>query len=87
MLNQFTEKNLRRRTRKTLGHPYACEVTRKVIEAAPQLRVGGRAGVGVDNVQVSVLSTHWSCRFKWHGILGSATPSSSPSAAASSTLL
>jgi D-3-phosphoglycerate dehydrogenase len=28
------------------------KVTRKVIEAAPQLRVVGRAGVGVDNVDV-----------------------------------
>src|SRR3974377_2344001 len=28
------------------------KVTRRVIEAAPQLRVVGRAGVGVDNVDV-----------------------------------
>ena len=28
------------------------KVTKKVIEAAPQLRVVGRAGVGVDNVDV-----------------------------------
>src|SRR5204862_863306 len=28
------------------------KVTRKVLEAAPQLRVVGRAGVGVDNVDV-----------------------------------
>ena len=28
------------------------KVTRKVIEAAPKLRVVGRAGVGVDNVDV-----------------------------------
>src|SRR5436190_18251464 len=28
------------------------KVTRKVIEAAPELRVVGRAGVGVDNVDV-----------------------------------
>jgi len=28
------------------------EVTRKVLEAAPQLRVVGRAGVGVDNIDV-----------------------------------
>src|SRR5437016_1140977 len=28
------------------------KITRKVIEAAPQLRVVGRAGVGVDNVDV-----------------------------------
>src|SRR5512141_3263755 len=28
------------------------KVTRKVIEAAPQLRVVGRAGVGVDNIDV-----------------------------------
>src|SRR6185436_20055330 len=28
------------------------KITRKVLEAAPQLRVVGRAGVGVDNVDV-----------------------------------
>src|SRR5271155_2412934 len=28
------------------------KITRKVIEAAPELRVVGRAGVGVDNVDV-----------------------------------
>ena len=30
------------------------KVTRKVLEAAPKLRVVGRAGVGVDNVDVEV---------------------------------
>ena len=42
------------------------KVTRKVIEAAPRLRVIGRAGVGVDNVDVeaatqrgSMVSTGW----------------------------
>ena len=30
------------------------KVTRKVMEAAPQLRVVGRAGVGVDNIDVEV---------------------------------
>lgn len=30
------------------------EVTRKVLEAAPQLRVVGRAGAGVDNIDVEV---------------------------------
>src|SRR5512140_3259005 len=33
-------------------------VTRKVIEAAPQLRVVGRAGVGVDNVDVEAATQH-----------------------------
>ena len=32
------------------------KVTRKVIEGAPQLRVVGRAGVGVDNVDVEAAS-------------------------------
>ena len=31
------------------------KVTRKVIEAAPKLRVVGRAGVGIDNVDVRSL--------------------------------
>jgi len=34
------------------------KVTRKVIEAAPQLRVVGRAGVGVDNVDVEAATQH-----------------------------
>jgi len=34
------------------------KVTRKVIEAAPQLRVVGRAGVGVDNVDVAAATEH-----------------------------
>ena len=34
------------------------KVTRKVIEAAPQLRVVGRAGVGVDNVDVDAATQH-----------------------------
>src|SRR6266478_7214909 len=34
------------------------KVTRKVIEAAPQLRVVGRAGVGVDNVDVEAATEH-----------------------------
>jgi D-3-phosphoglycerate dehydrogenase len=34
------------------------KVTRKVIEAAPQLRVVGRAGVGVDNVDVDAATEH-----------------------------
>ncbi len=34
------------------------KVTRKVIEAAPKLRVVGRAGVGVDNVDVDAATEH-----------------------------
>src|SRR5713226_2373816 len=34
------------------------KVTRKVIEAAPQLRVVGRAGVGTDNVDVEAATQH-----------------------------
>src|SRR5512137_894664 len=34
------------------------KVTRKVIEAAPQLKVVGRAGVGVDNVDVNAATEH-----------------------------
>ncbi len=34
------------------------KVTRKVIEAAPKLRVVGRAGVGVDNVDVEAATQH-----------------------------
>src|ERR1041385_7295302 len=34
------------------------KVTRKVIEAAPGLRVVGRAGVGVDNVDVEAATQH-----------------------------
>jgi D-3-phosphoglycerate dehydrogenase len=34
------------------------KVTRKVIEAAPKLRVIGRAGVGVDNVDVDAATQH-----------------------------
>jgi len=34
------------------------KVTRKVIEAAPKLRVVGRAGVGVDNVDVAAATQH-----------------------------
>jgi D-3-phosphoglycerate dehydrogenase len=34
------------------------KITRKVIEAAPQLRVVGRAGVGVDNIDVEAATQH-----------------------------
>ncbi|HEX3626510.1 MAG TPA: phosphoglycerate dehydrogenase [Verrucomicrobiae bacterium] len=34
------------------------KVTRKVIEAAPKLRVVGRAGVGVDNVDIQAATDH-----------------------------
>lgn len=34
------------------------KVTRKVVEAAPKLRVVGRAGVGVDNVDVQAATDH-----------------------------
>src|ERR1044071_1317160 len=34
------------------------KVTRKIIEGAPQLRVVGRAGVGVDNVDVEAATEH-----------------------------
>src|SRR6266700_2352503 len=34
------------------------KVTRKVIEAAPNLKVVGRAGVGVDNVDVEAATQH-----------------------------
>ena len=34
------------------------KVTRKVIEAAPKLRVVGRAGVGIDNVDVEAATQH-----------------------------
>src|SRR5512137_75590 len=34
------------------------KVTRKIIEAAPHLRVVGRAGVGVDNVDVEAATQH-----------------------------
>jgi len=34
------------------------KVTRKVIEAAKQLRVVGRAGVGVDNVDIEAATQH-----------------------------
>jgi D-3-phosphoglycerate dehydrogenase len=34
------------------------KVTRKVIEAAPKLRVVGRAGVGIDNVDVAAATQH-----------------------------
>src|SRR3954470_24660680 len=34
------------------------KVTRKIIDAAPQLRVVGRAGVGVDNVDVEAATEH-----------------------------
>src|SRR5688572_27177481 len=34
------------------------KVTRKVIEAATELRVVGRAGVGVDNVDVPAATEH-----------------------------
>src|ERR1700722_11153509 len=34
------------------------KVTRKVIEAAPKLRVVGRAGVGVDNVAIEAATQH-----------------------------
>src|SRR5437762_9312817 len=34
------------------------KVTLKVIEAAPELRVVGRAGVGVDNVDVEAATEH-----------------------------
>ncbi len=34
------------------------KVTRRLIEAAPQLRVVGRAGVGVDNVDVDAATQH-----------------------------
>jgi len=34
------------------------KVTRKVIEAAPKLKVVGRAGVGVDNIDVEVATEH-----------------------------
>src|SRR5881275_3033734 len=34
------------------------KVTKKVIEAAPALRVVGRAGVGVDNVDVDAATEH-----------------------------
>ncbi len=34
------------------------KITRKVIEAAPKLRVVGRAGVGVDNVDVEAATQH-----------------------------
>ena len=34
------------------------KVTKKVIEAAKQLRVVGRAGVGVDNVDIEAATQH-----------------------------
>src|ERR1700720_3357398 len=34
------------------------KITRKVIESAPKLRVVGRAGVGVDNVDVEAATQH-----------------------------
>src|SRR5476651_1537055 len=34
------------------------KVTKKVIEAAPKLRVVGRAGVGVDNVDIEAATQH-----------------------------
>ena len=34
------------------------KVTRKIIEAAPKLRVVGRAGVGVDNIDVEAATQH-----------------------------
>jgi D-3-phosphoglycerate dehydrogenase / 2-oxoglutarate reductase len=34
------------------------KVTRKIIEAAPKLRVVGRAGVGVDNVDIEAATQH-----------------------------
>src|SRR4051812_45816668 len=34
------------------------KVTKKVIEAAPKLRVVGRAGVGIDNVDVEAATQH-----------------------------
>jgi len=34
------------------------KVTAKVIEAAPKLRVVGRAGVGIDNVDVEAATQH-----------------------------
>jgi D-3-phosphoglycerate dehydrogenase len=34
------------------------KITRKVIEAAPKLRVVGRAGVGVDNIDVEAATQH-----------------------------
>jgi D-3-phosphoglycerate dehydrogenase len=34
------------------------KITRKIIEAAPQLRVVGRAGVGVDNIDVEAATQH-----------------------------
>ncbi|HXB58577.1 MAG TPA: hypothetical protein VNU95_03385, partial [Candidatus Acidoferrales bacterium] len=34
------------------------KVTRKVIESAPKLRVVGRAGVGVDNVDIEAATQH-----------------------------
>src|SRR5215469_6209736 len=34
------------------------KITRKVIEAAPKLRVVGRAGVGVDNVDIQAATDH-----------------------------
>jgi D-3-phosphoglycerate dehydrogenase len=36
------------------------KVTRKIIEAAPKLRVVGRAGVGVDNVDIEAATQHGS---------------------------
>src|SRR6478735_309980 len=34
------------------------KVTKKIIEAAPKLRVVGRAGVGVDNIDVEAATQH-----------------------------
>src|SRR5512146_2235028 len=34
------------------------KITRKVMEAAPKLKVVGRAGVGVDNVDVNAATEH-----------------------------
>ena len=46
------------------------KVTSKVIEAAPKLRVVGRAGVGVDNVNVEAATQH--------GIVVMNTPGGTP---------
>ena len=41
------------------------KVTRKVIEAAPKLKVVGRAGVGVDNVDVETATRRGRFPSKW----------------------
>ena len=41
------------------------KVSRKVIEAAPKLRVVGRAGVGIDNVDVDAATQRGPPRAAW----------------------